>query len=313
MPGSESAGLPSPVEEEAAADRATTSAFTAIVLVAGGNAVSIVYIVRELDPFWAATMRFMLAALVFTAFGLASRMAWPRGRALQGAVLYGALTFGGAFGFFYWALARGVEAGLGQVILATVPLLTFALALAHRQERFRIDGLIGAALAVGGIAVIFRESVSSGVPLTALLSLIASAACFAEGAVVVKAFPPVHPALMNAVGMGVGAVIVLALSLTFGESVVIPERATTWIAQAYLVLPGSVGVFGLHVFVLRRWTASAASYEMVLIPLVTIMISAWLLDEKITASFAAGAALVLLGVYFGALRRRPSPDRLSGD
>lgn len=276
---------------------------------AGGNAVSIVYIVRELDPFWAATTRFLLAALVFTGFAMTARMAWPRGRALVGAVLYGALTFGGAFGFFYWAIARGVEAGLGQVILATVPLLTLALALAHRQERFRLEGLIGAALAVGGVAVIFRDSVGTGVPLTALLGVVGAAVCFAEGAVVVKAFPPVHTALMNAVGMTVGAVIVLALSLAMGESIVIPERATTWIAQAYLVLPGSVGVFGLHIFVLRRWTASGASYELVLIPIVTIVISAWLLDEKITASFAAGAALVLAGVYFGALRSPRSADR----
>ena len=51
------------------------------------------------------------------------------------------------------------------------------------------------------------------------------------------------------------------------------------------------------------WTASAASYQLVLIPLVTVAVSAWLQDEPITPAFAVGSLLVLVGVYIGALRR----------
>jgi drug/metabolite transporter (DMT)-like permease len=40
----------------------------------------------------------------------------------------------------------------------------------------------------------------------------------------------------------------------------------------------------------------------VLIPLVTVVLSAWLQDERITWLFAVGSVLVLAGVYFGALR-----------
>ena len=70
----------------------------------------------------------------------------------------------------------------------------------------------------------------------------------------------------------------------------------------YLVIAGSVGVFRLYVVVFRHWTASAASYQLVLIPLVTVAHSAWLQDERITWVFAAGSVAVLLGVYLGALR-----------
>jgi drug/metabolite transporter (DMT)-like permease len=41
----------------------------------------------------------------------------------------------------------------------------------------------------------------------------------------------------------------------------------------------------------------------VLIPLVAIVLAWWLQDERITWAFAAGSALVLMGVYVGALRR----------
>ena len=223
-------------------------------------------------------------------------------------MLYGVLGFGAAFAFAYWGLQR-VSGGLGAILLATVPLLTFVFALAHRQERFQWGGLAGGILAIAGMAVIFREGVGAGVPLTSLLALLAGAACFAETGVVVKAFPPVHPAAMNAIGVGVGGAMLLALSAIYGEAHIVPELTRTWLAQAYLVVLGSVVVFTLYVFVLRRWTASAVSYEGVLIPLVAIVLAWWLQDERITWAFAAGSILVLIGVYVGALRR-PSDERV---
>lgn len=283
---------------------ATMAAFAAVVLLAGGNPVAIRFTSCEsceLDPFWAAASRFLIAGLIFAVAAAVLRVGMPRGRALLGAVVYGALQFGAGLGLVYWGLVRA-PAAHGQVLLATVPLLTFLLALAHHQESFRWDGLNGAALAVAGIAVIFHSGLNTGVPVASLVAILAGAFCYAEALIIVKGSPPVNPAALNAVGMGAGTVILLALSLIFGESYVIPSDAVTWTAQAYLVIAGSLAVFWLYVIVLRGWTASAASYELVLIPLVTIVLSAWLRGERFAWSFAAGVALVLSGVYLGALR-----------
>ncbi len=64
---------------------------------------------------------------------------------------------------------------------------------------------------------------------------------------------------------------------------------------------GSVGLFILVLLVVRRWTVSATSYMFVLFPVVTLALAAWLLDEPITGEAVTGAALVMLGVWFGAL------------
>lgn len=299
-------GMADEVAEADIPDPATLIAFLVLVLFAGGNAVAIRFTsceACELDPFWGAAMRFLVASLILAAVAAVSRVVWPRGKALRGAILYGALQFGAGFGLVYWGLVRA-PAGLGQLLLASVPLITFVLALARGQERYRWEGLAGAALAVTGIAVVFTTGTDAGVPLISMLALLGGAVCWATAFVVVRASPQVHPAAMNAVAMGVGTAILLSLTLIFRESYVIPTESSTWAAQAYLVLAGSIGVFCLYVFVLKGWTASAASYQLVLIPLVTIALSAWLHDEKITWTFAAGSVLVLLGVYVGALRRR---------
>jgi drug/metabolite transporter (DMT)-like permease len=291
-------------DEDPGSDRKTLAAFLGLVTVAGGNAVAIRYVsckACELDPFWGAATRFVLATLIFAVIARALRATLPRGRALLGAVLYGVLQFGAGFGFIYWGFVR-TPAGLGQVLIACVPLLTFGLALVHRQETFRWDGLIGATLAVGGIAIVFSTGIHAGVPVTSMLAILAGALCWAEALVVVKGSPPVHPAAMNAIAMGVGTLILLVLTVIFDEAYVLPSKGSTWGAQTYLVIAGSVGVFALFLFVLGRWTASAASYQLVLIPLVTVVVSAWLQDEEITWTFAGGSVLVLAGVYYGALR-----------
>jgi drug/metabolite transporter (DMT)-like permease len=86
---------------------------------------------------------------------------------------------------------------------------------------------------------------------------------------------------------------------------VLPQRVETWVALGYLVVVGSVLVFLLYLVLLRYWAASRASYLFVLIPLVTVLLSAWLDDEPISAALVLGGLLILAGVYVGALR----PDR----
>jgi drug/metabolite transporter (DMT)-like permease len=70
-----------------------------------------------------------------------------------------------------------------------------------------------------------------------------------------------------------------------------------------MVIIGSGVVFTLYVVVLKYWDASRANYGFVVIPIVTVLVSAWLLDEKVTVGLIFGGALVLAGVYLGALRQ----------
>jgi drug/metabolite transporter (DMT)-like permease len=107
---------------------------------------------------------------------------------------------------------------------------------------------------------------------------------------------------MNAIGMTAGAAVLLAASLVADEPMVLPHRPETWAAMAYLVVIGSVVVFLLYLIVLRYWAASRASYGFVIIPCVTLVLSAWLDNEPVGVGLVLGGLLVLAGVYVGALR-----------
>jgi drug/metabolite transporter (DMT)-like permease len=278
------------------------AAFALSALLAGGNAVGIRFSNRELDPLWGAGLRFSLAAAVLVALMGVLRLELPRGRALSGALLYGVFNFAGAFALAYYALVE-VQAGFGQILLALVPLATLLLAVLERQERLRAAAVAGCLVALFGVALMSRAPLRESVPLLSVLAALASAFCFAQAAVLVRRFPTVHPVTLNALGMATGAGILVSGSVVAGDAIVLPERTSTWAALGYLVAVGSVVVFMLYVFVLRHWAASRAAYMFVLVPFVTVVLSAWLDDEPVGSGLVLGGLLVLTGVYVGALRR----------
>jgi drug/metabolite transporter (DMT)-like permease len=228
------------------------------------------------------------------------RIPFPRGVSLRGAAVYGALNFGLGYALTYYGL-QDAPAGTGAVVLATVPLFTLGLVALHGQERFRVRGLVGGIVALAGIVIVFREQLSASVPLLSLLAILANALVAAEAGVIAKGLPRMHPIATNAVGMLVGAVLVLALSFAAGETHDLPHTATTWAVVAYLCLVGSIGLFGLFLVMLRRWTASASSYALVVMPLVAVSLGAVLRGEMVSSIFLVGGVLVAIGVYVGAL------------
>ncbi len=286
-------------------ERIALASFLGSALFAGGNAVCIRFSNRELDPFWGATLRFALAGGLLVLVMLVLRIELPRGRAFSGSVLYGLFNFGGTFGFTYYALVR-LHGGLGQTLLALVPLATLLLAVAQRQERVRTSAIVGCALGLAGVAVVSRAPLQESVPIASVLAILGAVLCFAEAAVLVRRLPPVDPVAMNAVGMVAGAALLFVVALIAGDRFELPERGVTWIAIAYLVVLGSGVVFVLGLVVLRYWEASRFSYLFVLVPPIAVAVSAWLDDEPVGSGLLVGGLLILAGVYVGALRQAGS-------
>jgi drug/metabolite transporter (DMT)-like permease len=283
-------------------DGATLTAFAGAVVIGGANFVAVKVTVEELAPLYGAASRFALASLLFFVILVAARVALPRGAALTGAAIYGALGFGIAYALMYYAL-QGLSVGIASVLMALAPLFALALAALQRLEPLTARGLAGGALAVAGIAVLSARSLGGDVPLRYFLAGIVAPAVVAQSAIVVKRFPRTDPVATNAVGMLVGAALLAAGSVAAGEAWTVPQEAGTWAAAAWLVLAGSVGLFWLFLFVIQRWTASATTYAVPLMPVVAVALAAVLTQETVGVAEAVGAVLVIAGAYVGALRR----------
>jgi drug/metabolite transporter (DMT)-like permease len=295
------------VSKSSRADVRTGLAFGGVILLGGGNAVAVRIATAELAPLWTAALRFGIAAVILLLVTAVARLELPRRRALIGSVLYGAVGFAGAFGCIHWALVQ-VPPASAQLVLALVPLLTLLLASTQGLERLRGASIAGALVGLGGVAVIVGAGLGAG-SAWPLIVVGLGAVCMAQSSVIAKQFPAANPIATNAVAMASGAALLLAASALTGERQALPDDARTVAAIAYVALAGTLIVFSLFRYVLARWSASASSSVMLLMPLVTMAVSSLLAVEGISWSFVVGSALVLGGVALGTLRPRTGATR----
>jgi len=288
---------------------AVLAAFAAVVLIGGTNFVAVRFSNRELPPFWGAGLRFALAGALLVGFARWRRIPLPVGSALPGVALLGVLNFGLSYAFAYWGLLQA-PAAMAATFVALVPLMTFFMATALRMERFRWNGVIGGAIAVAGVVVVFVDQLSATVPLAAVAALFLQAVAVAVSTVLLKRLPRADPIGTNAVAMLCGSALLLVIAFVARESPVLPSRPEVWIAFLYLVTLGGIGLFIGVVFIVLRWTASASAYVTVLFPVVTVAVGAILAGELVSLQFVAGALLVMLGTYVGAfIATTPGPGK----
>jgi drug/metabolite transporter (DMT)-like permease len=175
------------------------------------------------------------------------------------------------------------------------------LAASIGVERFTLRAVAGALVAAAGTVVVVGDQLSAAVPLPALLALGGAMLFGAVTSVVIKRLPPGQPIAANAVGGAFVMPILLALSFFTHESWVLPSRPETWAALVFLVLLGTVVLFPLALFIIGRWTASGYSYTGLFKPLAAVALAAVILGEPIRLTFVLGGALILVGVWVGAL------------
>ena len=288
------------------ANRVTLAAFAALVGLIGTNLVAIRIGNRELPPLWNAGFRFLVAAVLFWAIAGFRRASRPSRRAVTGAAIYGLMSIALFFGFLYAGLVAA-SVDVATATLALGPLITLGLAAAFGLERLRTSAVVGALIAFAGIAVMYASTLMGGsVPITSLLLLIAAAVSFAIGGIEVKRTPPMDLVVQNGIASTMGAIVLIGLAIAAGEDLTLPRQPETWLAFVYLVIPGTLLTFWLLLFLLRRWPASRVAYQFVLAPIVAIIVAALILGEPIEPVIILGTALVIVGVWLGALRSTSS-------
>ena len=290
---------------------AVLAVFVAVVLIGGTNFVAVRFSNRELPPFWGAGLRFAIAGALLVGFAAWRRIPLPLGPALPGVALLGVLNFGVAYALAYWGLLEAPSA-MAATFVALVPLMTFFMATALGMERFRWSGVLGGAIAVAGVALVFVDQLRATVPPAALAALFLQAVAVAVSTVLLKRLPRADPIGTNAVAMLCGAALLFVIAFVARETPGLPSRPEVWAAFLYLVTLGGIGLFIGVVFIVLRWTASASAYVTVLFPVVTVAVGAILAGELVSLQFVAGAVLVMLGTYVGAfVAAAPGPGKVA--
>ncbi len=272
------------------------AAFVACCLIWGSTFLAIRVGNESVPPEWAATLRLALAAPLLALIVIVRRDRWPRGAALQGAVLFGVFNFGVNLGLLYWG-ERVVPSGIAAVLYATVPLSTSLLAAAIGVERLVARKLVAAVVAILGVATIFAGEMRLDVPFEGLVAVFLAATAASLSSVLLKR-APAQPSVFatNAVGAAAGAVITLAASFVLGEDHALPSTVAGWWPVIYLVLAGSLGAYVIWTWLVGHWSVTSASYVGVVVPVIAVFLGALVLHETRSPETYLGAAIVIVAV-----------------
>jgi O-acetylserine/cysteine efflux transporter len=296
--------------------RDTLAAVVAAV-VWGLSFIAIKYGVEAAPPFLLTALRF-----AFAAFPLAL-LVKPPAAPFRLVVLYGALIGVAQFGLLFLAVRLGMPVGLASLVIQMQVYFTVLLAVLAFGERPTRTQLLGAAIALVGMAAIgsARWAHASLGPFALTL---AAAFCWGAGNVVGKRIGRVDPIAFVAWSSLVAPAPMLALSW-----VLEPERTLAALAHPSLKLVlsvaglsygGTLFSYGLWARLLAKYPASAVAPFALLVPVAGMASAALLFGERPNAAEWLGASAVMAGLavnVFGArlatarrriFRREVAPD-----
>jgi drug/metabolite transporter (DMT)-like permease len=150
------------------------------------------------------------------------RLTWPHIRAY---LLLGLVTVAIPVPLFTF-LSSKLPIGIITLLLVLVPILTYVISYFLHIEKFRLSGVIGLLLGLGGLLFVLIPKTGLPAPEMLVWALVAliGPLCFALSNVFATILrPPGTPSLMMATGMSAGATVLLApVMMASGHVLVFP-------------------------------------------------------------------------------------------
>lgn len=256
----------------------------------------------QVPPFTLGLLRYVVGVAVLLPFLL--RLAPPAlARSDRWPVLgLGVLQFGVLIALLNAGLQK-VGAAQGAILFATFPVLTILLGALMGIERLSLLRFAGAVASIAGIALClgaaaFPASLSgSAMVLGAALS---GAVC----AIFYRPYLQRYPTLqVGTLAMCAAVVALIPGTLLEAPATVLPQLPLpAWGLVVFIGLSSGAGYL-LWLSALKYARPSEATILMGLSPVTAVLAGHAVLDEPLTAGFALGLALVLLGVSLAVLAR----------
>lgn len=286
-------------------------ALFAIYIVWGATYLAIRIVVREMPPFAAATLRFLVAGLIMGTIALRvhGRAAWPDRRQWVDYGIIGVLFLAVANGLVMWSETR-VPSGIAALLVATTPLwLTLLDGFRSGGERWSVRGWLAVALGLSGVALVARpEGAVAPGHWAGIVALQFAAFTWSLGALYSQSVSRRLPVLSAAsVEMIAGGAVLLVESRLAGEDLgrVVAASSDAWWGLAYLGIFGSLVGFTAFAYCLDHLPATTVGTYAYVNPVVAVLLGWMVLHEPLSSGLLTGGALIVVAVCLTTLKRSP--------
>jgi drug/metabolite transporter (DMT)-like permease len=262
---------------------------------------------------WSVTYRFVIAAAAMFALALWRGDSLRIGR--EGhwlALAFGVPQFFLNFNFVYLA-EHYVTSGLVAVVFALLLVPNSALGWLFLKQRVTRRFLLGSAVAVAGVALLFLQELRHsdvpsgdillGIGVTLLAVLSASVSNVMQASERLRHRPV---AAMLAWGMFYGLIFDAGFAWLMHGPPVVEARPGYWLGLVYLGLFASALAFTIYFRILRLVGPARAAYSSLLVPVIAMALSTAFEGYRWSALAAAGGLLALAGLAIALRSSRPA-------
>jgi len=289
-------------------------AYATMCLIWGSTWIMIKLGLRGAPPMTAVAVRFIIAAMLVYFIIAVRKIGIPRDRRF----LYLSLFLSGfhlavPYVLVYWG-EQQISSGLTAVLYSTMPINVAILARIFLGDPLTPRKVMGILVGIGGVWVIFSDSVSlgGGRAVQGVIACLASAFLASFTTVMVKKYASRYdPFVTLSLPFTFAGLAVLSLAIPVERSNPLQFDALTWVTICYLAVLGSVVAFGLYFWIIKRIDVTMLSYQTFIIPVLAVLIGWIFLAETVTIRVVAGAVLILAGIALATLRRKPKPRMLA--
>ena len=265
-------------------------------------------VVPHASPELFLALRLILTTAVLTGAAIVARERWPCGRRLVPHLLAGAMLHGVYLCLSWWAVSRGMPAGIMSLLGALQPLMIAIASFFLFGERLAPRGWGGLGIAILGVGcVLWPVVAASGIAsvnavgaATAILAVFAMAA----GTLIQRGSIAHDPIWASGAVQNAGGVVVTIAAVLLIGRMRWDGSAMLWLGLGWSVLGLSAAGLSLLVWMVRHQGATRMSTLLLLVPPLAAIEAWWLFGERLGPIQLVGFALALGGVLMARARPR---------
>ena len=263
-------------------------------------------IVQDASPFASLAFRFAVVTAGFFCFAaiLKESLLASRKDMLEAAgtgILFHGLYLGGVF----FAISKGMPAGLSALIVSLQPVLTGALAGPVLGEQVTWRQWLGIALGFGGAALVLGLDVGGELPLIGLIATAISLLAVTAGTLWQKRLSGRLPLSVSNMYQALAACLFHVMVMLAIEEPFLAFTPSFMMAMGWQILAVSFGAFTILMYLIKAGSASQTATLFFLVPPVSAVMGWLFVNEQLTATDITGLIIATVGVYAAT---RPQSD-----
>ena len=250
------------------------------------------------DPFMFLSVRVLIAALIL--FAVAALMKSPvaiGGAAIRRSSLIGFFLHACYLGGVFFAISKGLPAGVAAVVTSLQPVLVSLLAVKVLGEQLKAKQVVGLVLGLIGVVLVLGPSFEQDIPASGVIGILVALIGSTVATLLQKKIGGDVPLISGTAYQYLASGFVLTIAAVATGGTRIQWSGQFILAFVWLIAVLSVGAILLLLWLLNTGSAASVSSLLYLVPPATALEAFFLFGEKVNTQGFLGIGITALGVW----------------